>query len=246
MIASDADEQRKHAFYQGISGRFDSLCITEDDEHNEALRIITGIAQARGWTSGLDVGAGTGRGARFFSEHAPEIKIWSVEPQKAMLEEGVRRGIPADRAIHANGNAIPLETNSLDFATCFGILHHDREPKKIVAEMLRIARYGVFISDSNRFGQGAMATRWIKLLAYQLGLWPLLDWLKTGGKRYTYAEADGYIFSFSVYDVLTQVSCWSDRVLLIPTRKSSANSTLSPQLTASHLLLAGIRNSSNP
>jgi ubiquinone/menaquinone biosynthesis C-methylase UbiE len=56
------------------------------------------------------------------------------------------------------------ESNSIDAAFECGVLHHVAEPSHVVGEMMRVARKAIFLSDSNRFGQGRLIARILKLL----------------------------------------------------------------------------------
>jgi hypothetical protein len=57
--------------------------------------------------------------------------------------------------------------------------------------MLRVARKSVFLSDANRFGQGRISLRVLKLLLSKAGLWPLANLIKAQGKVYSYSQGDG-------------------------------------------------------
>jgi hypothetical protein len=55
--------------------------------------------------------------------------------------------------------------------------------------MLRVAKRAVFLSDSNRFGQGSLPARLLKLALYKIGLWGAFNYLSTFGKGYQVTEA---------------------------------------------------------
>ena len=59
---------------------------------------------------------------------------------------------------------------ALDAVCAFGVMHHVKRPAIVVGEMMRVARRAIFISDSNRFGQGSMPARRVKLLLWRFGL----------------------------------------------------------------------------
>lgn len=231
------DEQLKQQFYQQIAPRFDQICITENDEHQRALGFIESQVRYRGWSLGLDVGAGTGRGAAHFARHAPEVDVLCAEPQRPMLLQARSKGLAEGRLLNCNGKQLPLQDQSVDFSTCFGILHHDREPGQIVREMMRVSRHAVFISDGNRFGQGSTWARRIKVWLWRTGLWPAFDRIKTGGRGYTFSPHDGYIYSFSVYDVLQLADGWAQSAFLIPVSPQRGSALDHPLRACSHLLL---------
>lgn len=107
--------------------------------------------------------------------------------------------------------------------------------------MLRVARTVVVISDVNRFGQGPLPLRTIKLLLYKLKLWNVVDFLRTRGKGYQVSEGDGVFYSYSVYDNLHQIQQWAHNVDLLPIGETCAWSWFHPLLTSRSVLLIAIR-----
>jgi SAM-dependent methyltransferase len=137
--------------------------------------------------------------------------------------------------------ALPFADNSFDAVCEFAILHHVAEPQVVISEMLRVARKAIIISDSNRFGQGPMWMRFVKLALYKVGLWGVFNYLRTSGKRYQITEGDGLSYSYSVYDNFDQIAAWADRMIIIPADKTPADSWLHPLLTSGGVILCGIR-----
>ncbi len=62
--------------------------------------------------------------------------------------------------------------------------------------MVRVARVGVLISDSNNMGQGSAAARALKQCVKGMGLWKALIWAQTGGRMYKESDGDGVYYSF--------------------------------------------------
>jgi ubiquinone/menaquinone biosynthesis C-methylase UbiE len=122
-----------------------------------------------------------------------------------------------------------------------GILHHVKEPSRIVGEMMRVSRKAIFLSDENRFAHGSTFARWAKLLLYKSGIFDRAYRLKTLGKGYRYSEGDGLAYSYSVFDAFEELSEWADRVILIPTDKAKSKSMFHPLMTSFHVLLCAIR-----
>ncbi|MGA9768312.1 MAG: hypothetical protein WBV94_04675 [Blastocatellia bacterium] len=110
--------------------------------------------------------------------------------------------------------------------------------------LTRVARKAVFISDSNRFGGGSLPTRLIKYGVWQMGLWPMMNFIRTRGKGYTISEGDGVAYSYSVFDNYKQLAEWADLVIVIPTSQNrrTRHHMANPTLTSSHVLLCAIRN----
>jgi hypothetical protein len=109
----------------------------------------------------------------------------------------------------------------------------------MVAEMNRIARRGVAISDANFMGQGSLPIRLVKGALFHAGLWPLANWMKTGGKGYTISEGDGLAYSYTVYQNLSQLRSAWPQVNVIAT-SNSKDGFLGPRLSAPHVLAVGL------
>jgi ubiquinone/menaquinone biosynthesis C-methylase UbiE len=111
-----------------------------------------------------------------------------------------RLGLTSDEL--RDGNALSLEfpSASIDLVCAFGVMHHIRMPSRAIAEMLRVARKAIVISDSNNFGQGSLLVRRTKQMFNLFGLWSFVDLIKTGGKGYRFSEGDGVAYSYSVFN----------------------------------------------
>jgi ubiquinone/menaquinone biosynthesis C-methylase UbiE len=214
-----------------------------NDEHELSLRLISVYVERLHLTSALDVGTGTGRGLQYFLSHHPTLRLYAIEPVDEMRQQAIAKGIPAELIGGGVGQQLPFPDNSFDAVTAFGVMHHAERPADIIKEMCRVAKRAVFVSDSNRFGQGSKAARLIKLVSWQSGFWPLLNLINTRGKGHHISESDGLFYSYSVYDNLRQLSEWANQVALIPIQ-SSGRSALNPLLTASHILVAAVKDSS--
>jgi len=107
--------------------------------------------------------------------------------------------------------------------------------------MLRVAKKAVFISDSNRFGQGSRAARLIKLCLYKSRLWGIFNYLNTSGRGYLISEGDGLAYSYSVYDSFEEIARWADRMILIPSGNGKVSSWVHPLLTSSGVIVCALR-----
>ena len=107
--------------------------------------------------------------------------------------------------------------------------------------MMRVSSKAVFISDSNRFGQGSFEKRLLKLIIYKLGLWKIGDFIKTKGRGYIITESDGLSYSYSVYDSYETLEKWAHKIIFIPTAESAVKSWLHPLITSSHILVCAIK-----
>jgi SAM-dependent methyltransferase len=213
--------------------------------HDVALRYISGLLNTVNAESLLDIGSGTGRAVRYFSTHHPGLRVRGIEPVAELIQEGTRQGVPSDAVIVGSGDALPFADGSFDVVTEFGMLHHVAEPQKVVAEMVRVARRAIFISDGNRFGQGGVAARLAKLALVETGLWPIVDRIRTGGRGYMESEDDGVFWSYSVFDSAEPLRQWSTRLFTVPLTREPAGRRLwrwtGTLLTSPVVLLCAIR-----
>jgi len=232
----------KQQYYAGNARDFDGMHIAPGDEHYNSLTHISNFIRTLGIKSILDIGAGTGRGLLYMKEHHPEIRAHGVEPSPDMRQRAIEKGVSPDAITQGRGEKLPFPDGSFD-ATCeFGVVHHIQRPNDAVREMMRVSSKAVFLSDGNRFGHGSIVSRWTKVLLYKAGLWPLTNWLKTGGKGYAVGPHDGLVFSYSVYDSLPVLAEWADRVYLFPVGpEKPTKSIFHPLMTSSLILLAAVK-----
>ncbi|MCG3177277.1 MAG: Ubiquinone/menaquinone biosynthesis C-methyltransferase UbiE [Candidatus Omnitrophica bacterium] len=234
-------EHYQKRYYHASAAGYDAKHLHADDEHFRSLDVVDKTCRDLKVRTVLDVGCGTGRGVRYLLDKGYDA--CGVDPSEDLLDEARAKGIAPDRLVRSDGERLPYADGSFDAVTEFGVLHHVRHPERLVGEMLRVSRKAVFLSDSNRFGQGPMMMRRLKWALYRLGLWPLANLLKTRGKGYIITEGDGLSYSYSVYDSYRQVQRVCDKVVVLPTQEGVAM-TEDALLKSSHALLIGIRTSS--
>lgn len=235
MTPNEVEVQR--AYYASTAQRYDEMHVCEGDEHYFALSFMLSMLDFLEIRSVLDVGAGTGRTVQYIRAHRPGIRVVGIEPVQALIEQGYAKGLSADELREGDATALPYGDGEFDLVCEFAVLHHVREPRLAVAEMLRVARRAVFISDTNRFGQGRAAVRTAKQVLGALGLWKVADLVRTRGKGYTISEGDGLAYSYSVFDNYRQVREQCRRIHLLNTVDGGVN----PYRTAPHVALLGIK-----
>ncbi|HEY7770999.1 class I SAM-dependent methyltransferase [Longimicrobium sp.] len=235
MTQHEVEVQR--AYYASTAQRYDEMHVREGDEHYFALSFMLSMLDFLEIRSVLDVGAGTGRTVQHIRAHRPDIRVVGIEPVQALIDQGHAKGLSADELRVGDATALPYADGEFDLVCEFAVLHHVREPRRVVAEMLRVARRAVFISDTNRFGQGSAAVRAAKQLLSAVGLWKAADLVRTRGKGYTLSEGDGLAYSYSVFDDYRQVREGCRRIHLLNTVDGGVN----PYRTAPHVALLGIK-----
>lgn len=196
----DRGTELQREYYARTALKYESMHVRGDGEHDLACALIHGLAVNYNVDSILDIGSGTGRAVLRLGRALPGVKVMGVEPVEALRRVGHANGIPEHLLVEGDATKLDFPDGSFDFVCELGVLHHIPNPRLAVAEMLRVARKGIFISDTNRFGRGSLAGRYAKLIAWRVGLWPMVNWIKTGGRGYDYSEGDGIAYSYSVFD----------------------------------------------
>jgi ubiquinone/menaquinone biosynthesis C-methylase UbiE len=216
--------------------------VAANDEHYVSLSYIVAFLRQLDARTVLDVGCGTGRTLAYLTENHSEVAVYGIEPVSQLLKVAAEKGIARTCLVNGSGLDLPFRSGSFDVVVECGVLHHVREPARVVNEMIRVARKAVFLSDSNIFGQGRASVRLLKLALYRAGLWRLVKLIQTGGKGYTVSQGDGLAYSYSVYFQHDRLKTWADRVIAIPVREARRVPVLwSPVCTADTVLLCGVR-----
>lgn len=227
----------QRAYYARTAGMYDDMHVGEESEHSFALAYLLVAVDLLGVTSVLDIGSGTGRVLVRLKERRPDIVVVGVEPSIELRQIGHKKGLKESELVAGDATALEYTDQSFDLVCEFGALHHIPRPDRAVAEMLRVARKAVFISDSNNFGQGSPVARKLKQVINALGMWPIADYFKTKGKGYTFTEGDGVAYSYSVFNDFAFVKSKCKSVHLLNT------SNAGPDLyrNAPHIALLGIK-----
>jgi len=234
-MSSEAKLQRE--YYERTASEYDALHSVGDPEHNFALCCFSGLLDYIECQSVLDVGAGTGRTMLHLAQRHTGLRVAGVEPVEGLREVAYSKGIA--REVLQDGDATSLEfgDGAFDIVCAFGVLHHIKAPEAAIREMLRVAKIGVFISDTNNYGQGSPLARAFKQLLRGLGLWRVFDLIRTGGRGYMESPEDGIFYSFSLFDHLGLIRQHCSAVHFIATRPSG------PRLyqEACHIGLLGLK-----
>lgn len=145
---------RQRQYYKATASNYDRSHLHEKDEHYFALFILEAIVRFHDIHSVLDIGAGTGRVARFFKERSPDINVISVEPVDELRQIGYQNGLSKEELIEGDVNKLQFRPGEFDLVCEFGVLHHIKNPRTAVDEMLRVAKKGIFISDLEQLWTG--------------------------------------------------------------------------------------------
>jgi SAM-dependent methyltransferase len=236
-MSSDDEVTLQRQYYADTAAKYDAMQISEQDEHQFALAILSAMIEYHDIKSVLDVGSGTGRALRYLKARHPGVRFVGIEPVEALRKVGYVAGLGPDELRDGDVNALTAADGEFDLVCEFAVLHHVPKPELAVAEMLRVARKAIFISDANNFGQGGPAVRLLKQAINTIGLWRVFDWLKTGGRGYHVSAGDGLFYSYSVFNNYAQVRAACKAVHQFNT--VDAGKTLLD--TAPHLAILGIK-----
>jgi ubiquinone/menaquinone biosynthesis C-methylase UbiE len=226
-------------YYSQTASAYDEMHLEQDHQHILALHLLASYIEFYQIRTVLDVGAGTGRTVLWLKNRFPDLIVKGIEPVTALREQGYAKGIPPEDLIDGDAYQLPFPENSFDLVCEFAVLHHVREPEKMIREMSRVASKMVGISDCNFLGQGSLALRLLKYIIFSLGLWSVADWIKTKGKGYTISEGDGLAYSYSVYQSLqTLHRFW--KTLRINSTGGVSDTYLGSIISAEQLLLISL------
>lgn len=229
-------------YYSDTAERYERMHTHEGAGDPFSAKVLQAVVRLVDAQSVLDVGTATGLSLRVLKEALPQVSVFGIEPVRELIQQSARNGQAAPGPIiQARGEALPFSDASFDVVCEFAILHHVRDPAAVVKEMLRVARKAVFLSDSNRFGQGSRIQRIVKLLLFKARLWGIYNHLRTLGKGFLFSEGDGVFYSYSVYDSFQQIASWADRLILIPNGEQRVKSWLHPLLTSGGVILCALR-----
>lgn len=232
-----AEIRIQRQYYADTAHAYDAMHLDEADEHYFALCFMLSVVDYLGVRSILDIGAGTGRALARIKQLRPDIRVTGVEPVRELRDIGYAKGIDRQELIDGDALALQFADGGFDLVCEFGVLHHIKTPARAVAEMLRVAGKAVFVSDCNNFGQGGVLARLAKQTADFLGMWSLIDLIKTRGRGYTVSEGDGLGYSYSVFNNYRQIRAKCHSVHLLNTKPAG----IDPYRTASHVALLGIK-----
>lgn len=228
----------QRAYYARTASQYDDLHQTADDEHNLALLLLSAAIEHLGVRSVLDIGSGTGRALLHLKRRHPDLRIVGVEPSPELRERGHAAGLTQEEIVDGDATHLDYANDSFDLACEFGTLHHIRDDETAAAEMTRVARLGVFLSDCNNFGMGGKIGRIAKHAIHSSGLWWLADLVKTRGKGYHLSEGDGLAYSYSVFDSLPILRRKFPTVHLMSTKPATSSYLFNG---ASHVAVLALR-----
>jgi ubiquinone/menaquinone biosynthesis C-methylase UbiE len=208
-------------YYEETAERYDSVHVPTDVEHILACQLVRAFLEPRYPSASiLDIGAGTGRLHQFLKGPGArsDFDVLGIEPSDALRAIAHRQGVPEDKHIEGNATKLDFPDGSFDFSSSIGVLHHIKDCRQAVHEMCRVASRGIWLSDSNKYGQGSLPLRVVKQVLRHTRMWEAMDFVRTRGRCYHYSEGDGVYYSFSALDVIDIIQQKFPFVYAWPTR----------------------------
>jgi len=227
-------------YYARTAERYDGM--HEQLPHDLALQHIIGFARWTDAQSLLDTGCGTGWGLRVVGSALPHLRLRGNDPSRELLDVAVNRyGVPRASLDCVSSEELPYGDGEFDVVIATGVMHHVARPERVIAEMLRVARTAIFVSDANIYGGGTVHARVAKRLLANMGLLAYVNRGRRGGHEWYYSEGDGVAWSYSVYDSVRQLRAAGTDVLIIPTERSHPRAAINPLRWSAHGLLCGLK-----
>ncbi len=224
-------------YYRETAQEYDSIHFSEP-EHVFALEVVASLIRQLELTTILDVGCGTGRAMLQLQSRLPQVKITGVDASPDLLEIAVtKNGISATSVQVADAHDLPFEDSSFDAVVSTALLHHVETPNRVVSQMSRVAKHGVFISDSNMYGNGSLPLRLTKTLTAPIGLLRPLLWLRHGRNHWIKSDGDGLSKSYSVFDSIQILTDEWRYALVVPTHESTPAALARPKFSAPSVLV---------
>jgi ubiquinone/menaquinone biosynthesis C-methylase UbiE len=225
-------------YYAKTAEQYNDMHLEADQEHSFALGMMVGLLDHFEIKSILDIGSGTGRAISYIKQYRPDIRVIGIEPVQELREIGYADGLSRNELIDGDVTNLNFKDGEFDLVCEFAVLHHLGDPQKAVAEMLRVSKKGIFISDENNFGDGSPLQKGIKQSINFIGLWKIFNFIKTKGKGYSITEGDGLRYSYSVFSNYKQIKKSCRQVHMVNTRKSGVNL----YRTTSHVVFWAVKN----
>jgi ubiquinone/menaquinone biosynthesis C-methylase UbiE len=195
--------QRMADYYSRTGHQYNSWHCDRNNSssHNFAVREIATTMREVCATTLLDVGCGTGRGVRAALDLGYDATGLDISPNLLAIAHR-ELAIPESRLILGDATNLPFPANSFDVTCILGALHHSAQPHRIIAEMIRVTKKAIIVSDeANHFSGG------VKQVLLWLGLFQPVYRLifrrpPRTHRRQTNSEEDGPTFIFSLEEII--------------------------------------------
>jgi len=223
MKKQECEIEIQRNYYAQTAGLYEGLHVHEQDEHYIALAWLSAMIDHYNFRSVLDVGSGTGRCLHYLKKKFPDLQVIGIEPSAELRKIGYEAGLSQNELVNGDATNLAFADNTFDIVCEFGVLHHIKQPRLAVTEMLRVAKRGIFISDDNHFASGSFVNCLLKRQLNSIGLWNLAYLMRTGGKGYRISDGDGLSYAYSVFDDLEFIRNQCDDIYITNTKGMGSN-----------------------
>lgn len=168
---------------------------------DEAERRLVEMWARQGGRACLDIGGGFGRIARVLEPHFREVFV--LDYSRRNLGAAASRLRETTTLVRSDLEVLPFDDDSFDFVALIRVMHHIREPSRLLSEVVRVAGDGAtfVMSDPNAI------TRSLKRNGGQAG--PMLG--PQGHRIYASRLAD-YRHAYLVREEIRGVGLFDNRV----------------------------------
>ena len=210
------------------AGYYDVTAAHYDELHGPLANPEHTVAMELGWpllgnvVSVLDVGAGTGRSLSWLEQRYPSLQLFGVDPSQGMIDIA-RRNLPDVAFKQGSGEALPYPDGFVDVAIATGIMHHVDNPSAVIAEMFRVARRGILISDHNNYAFGGTLMKRLRMGLKVCGLFGPVAFVRQGFNKKGYSQGDGWWYPYSLFDNYAEIAGRAEATFIFPTRSPTGS-----------------------
>lgn len=234
-MKSELEQHRE--YYSRTAKLYDQWHVNTEGAHDRALAFMVGLLDRLDTKSILDVGSGTGRALLYIKERRPDIRVLGVEPVRELRDIAYAKGLDPAELIDGDARELAFGEGEFDLVCEFGVLHHIRETRAVLSEMLRVGRQAIFLSDENYLAVGQGSKKLLKKALYGARLWGLVSRFRSGRNGYNFSEGDGLSYPYSVFE---DFGVLRDRCSQIHVLNTDGDGT-SPMWNATHVAILGIK-----
>ena len=248
-LAHDEHVSRMNDYYATTAHLYNSWhCNPENrSSHNYAVRELIRLVHRINAKSVLDVCCGTGRAIKSILDLG--IDAHGIDLSRELLQVGINNlNIPRDRLTVGDATALPFADAQFDISCVLGALHHTARPRAIIAEMLRVSRLGIIVSDEGNHFAGGVKSALISLGIFEPLYRILFRRPPRQARRQLYSDGDGPTFVFSVEEVIPQIRKVFPRIKTLTFYRIRSFQTCAfwyPRLFARQVVVIAAKNS-NP
>jgi ubiquinone/menaquinone biosynthesis C-methylase UbiE len=177
---------------------------SNQSSHNYAVRELIRLVERLNAKSVLDVCCGTGRLTKSILDLGIDAHGIDISPE--LIQEGINKlDIPSNCLSVGDATALPFTDAQFDISCILGALHHTARPRAIIAEMLRVSRFGIVVSDEGNHLHGGIKSVLVSMGIFDPVYRMLFKRPPRQSRRQLNSDRDGPTFVFSVDEIIPQI-----------------------------------------